>query len=105
MPPIRCATTKARGPDASTFFSYATGSILRTVFAVPGMPSVYAGDEQAFRGVKGSGAEADDALRPELPASPADLAAEGWWLHEHYRALVALRRARTSGRLCAALDT
>ena len=83
--------------DVSRIASVAgdAGAALAAVvlFTVPGMPSVYAGDEEAFRGVKGSGAEADDALRPELPASPGDLSPAGAWLHEHYRALIALRRA------------
>jgi cyclomaltodextrinase len=64
-----------------------------TLLTVPGMPSIYYGDEQAFRGVKGEGFEADDALRPALPASPAELDPHGAWMHELYRRLIALRRA------------
>jgi cyclomaltodextrinase len=63
------------------------------LMTLPGMPSVYYGDEQAFRGVKGEGFEADDALRPELPASPDDLDPHGRGMHEHYQRLIALRRA------------
>lgn len=63
------------------------------LLTLPGMPSIYYGDEQAFRGEKGRGITADDPLRPALPASPADLAPFGWWLHDLYRHLIALRRS------------
>lgn len=62
------------------------------LFTVPGIPSVYYGDEQAFRGVKGEGYASDDPLRPPLPAAPGDLAAEGWWLYRIHQDLIALRR-------------
>jgi len=62
------------------------------LLTLPGMPSVYYGDEQAFRGVKGEGFESDDALRPELPASPSDLDPHGRSMHELYQRLIALRR-------------
>ncbi|WP_038604941.1 alpha-amylase family protein [Corynebacterium atypicum] len=70
------------------------GSVLAAavLLTVPGLPSVYYGDEQAFRGGKGEGWAADDALRPALPESPEELAAAGWWMHEVYRSLIALRR-------------
>lgn len=59
---------------------------------LPGMPSIYYGDEQGFRGVKLDGWSADDELRPALPASPAELAPFGWPLHDLYRDALALRR-------------
>lgn len=62
------------------------------LFTLPGCPSIYYGDEQGFRGVKGSGWDADAALRPQLPAGPAELAPEGWWLYRLYQQLIALRR-------------
>ncbi|RLP11363.1 alpha-amylase family protein [Propionibacterium australiense] len=70
------------------------GAVLALVvlMSVPGVPSIYYGDEQAFRGVKGSGPRADDPLRPALPASPARLAPHGWWLHGLHRELIGLRR-------------
>ncbi|NHA67055.1 DUF3459 domain-containing protein [Phycicoccus sp. CMS6Z-2] len=37
-----------------------------------GTPAVYAGDELGLRGVKEDRAGGDDAVRPELPADPAD---------------------------------
>ena len=42
-----------------------------------GTPSIYAGDEQAFRGVKEHRPGGDDAIRPAFPAVPADLAPPG----------------------------
>jgi cyclomaltodextrinase / maltogenic alpha-amylase / neopullulanase len=63
------------------------------LLTVPGMPSIYYGDEQAFRGTKGEGFEADDALRPALPATPAELDPSGSWMHQLYSRLIALRRA------------
>ena len=40
------------------------------LMTVPGMPSIYYGDEQGFTGVRGESWSADDAVRPALPASP-----------------------------------
>ena len=62
------------------------------LFTVPGLPSVYYGDEQAFRGAKGEGWGADDALRPPLPGTPEELSGLGRWLYPVYEALIALRR-------------
>lgn len=62
------------------------------LFTVPGMPSVYYGDEQAFRGEKGEGETADDAIRPALPDSPDALDPAGWWLYRLHQQLIALRR-------------
>lgn len=62
------------------------------LLTLPGIPSVYYGDEQAFRGEKAEGFAADDPLRPPLPAGPEELAPNGWWLHDLYRELIALRR-------------
>ena len=62
------------------------------LFTLPGLPSVYYGDEQAFRGEKGDGYRSDDDLRPALPDSPAHLAPFGRWLFDLHRELIALRR-------------
>ena len=43
------------------------------LLTVGGIPSIYYGDEQAFRGVKEERAGGDDGVRPAFPASPADL--------------------------------
>jgi cyclomaltodextrinase len=62
------------------------------LLTLPGMPSLYYGDEQGFRGEKGEGISADDPLRPPLPATPAGLAPDGWWLYRLHQELIGLRR-------------
>jgi cyclomaltodextrinase / maltogenic alpha-amylase / neopullulanase len=57
-----------------------------------GLPSIYAGDEQAFRGVKEHRAGGDDAIRPAFPATPADLAPFGWPTYRLHQQLIGLRR-------------
>jgi len=59
---------------------------------VGGVPSVYAGDEFGFRGVKEERYGGDDAVRPEFGSPPMQLDASGarvWGLHQY---LVGLRR-------------
>ncbi|WP_035771777.1 alpha-amylase family protein [Arthrobacter sp. Br18] len=62
------------------------------LFTVGGTPSIYYGDEQAFRGLKEDRAGGDDAVRPEFPASPSDLAASGWPVYHLHQQLIGLRR-------------
>lgn len=62
------------------------------LFTVPGMPSVYYGDEQGFTGVRGVGLTADFPVRPPLPAAPADLLPQGRTLRDIYAHLIGLRR-------------
>ena len=62
------------------------------LFTVPGMPSVYYGDEHGFTGERGTGMHADDPIRPPLPASPTDLLPTGAWLEQLYRELIGFRR-------------
>lgn len=71
-----------------------SGAALAAVLllTLPGIPSIYYGDEQAFTGVKGSGFSADDPVRPPLPATPEELAPLGEWMHALYRELIASRR-------------
>jgi cyclomaltodextrinase len=57
-----------------------------------GLPSIYAGDEQAFRGIKEHQASGDDAIRPAFPATPADLAPFGWPTYRLHQQLIGLRR-------------
>jgi glycosidase len=57
-----------------------------------GLPSIYAGDEQAFRGIKEHRAGGDDAIRPAFPATPADLAPFGWPTYRLHQELIGLRR-------------
>jgi glycosidase len=57
-----------------------------------GTPSIYAGDEWAYRGVKEERFGGDDAVRPEFPARPEDadhLGEDTFRLHQH---LIGLRR-------------
>ena len=65
---------------------------LTVLMTVAGMPSIYYGDEHAFRGRKVSSPGADDPLRPPLPATPADLAPYGWWMYRLHQELIAFRR-------------
>lgn len=62
------------------------------LLTVPGMPSIYYGDEQGFTGVRGESWSADDAVRPALPASPAELSPLGGWIFTEYQRLIGLRR-------------
>lgn len=57
-----------------------------------GIPSIYAGDEQAFRGLKENRVGGDDAIRPEFPASPQDLWDSGWPVYRRHQELIGLRR-------------
>jgi cyclomaltodextrinase len=65
---------------------------LAVLFAVGGTPSVYAGDEQAFRGVKEHREGGDDEIRPVFPATPDELAPWGWPTYRLHQQLVGLRR-------------
>ncbi|WP_299951725.1 alpha-amylase family glycosyl hydrolase [uncultured Modestobacter sp.] len=65
---------------------------LVVLFTVGGTPSVYAGDEQAFTGVKEDRAGGDDAVRPAFPDSPEELAPFGEPTHRLHQQLIGLRR-------------
>jgi cyclomaltodextrinase len=63
------------------------------LLTVGGTPSIYYGDEQAFRGVKEDRAGGDDAVRPAFPADgPDGLAPHGWPIYRLHQDLVGLRR-------------
>ena len=62
------------------------------LMTVPGMPSIYYGDEQGFTGTRGEGWSADDAVRPALPATPAELSPLGGWIYGEYQKLIGVRR-------------
>lgn len=70
------------------------GALVATalLMALPGMPSIYYGDEQGFEGLRGEGFAADDPVRPPLPASPAELSSLGQWIFEEHKKLIAFRR-------------
>ncbi|MEE3752765.1 alpha-amylase family protein [Mycobacterium intracellulare] len=62
------------------------------LLTIGGVPSVYAGDELGFRGVKEERFGGDDAVRPEFGSPPLqldDVGVETWALHQY---LVGLRR-------------
>ena len=59
---------------------------------LPGIPSIYAGDEQGFTGEKEDHAYGDDAVRPPFPEHPGDLLPFGADLHRHYQELIGIRR-------------
>lgn len=64
------------------------GHAAAVLFTVAGTPVVYAGDEYGWTGVKEEREGGDDAVRPELPATPPE---PDDLTHAH-EALVALRR-------------
>ena len=65
---------------------------LAVLFCVGGVPSVYYGDEQGFRGLKEDRAGGDDAIRPAFPASPAGLLPDGWRYYRLHQRLIGFRR-------------
>lgn len=62
------------------------------LMTLPGAPSVYYGDEQGFTGTKREQLGGDDEVRPELPATPADLSPLGEGIHRDYQNLIGFRR-------------
>ena len=63
---------------------------LAVLFTVPGVPTVYYGDERGRRGVKEERAGGDDAIRPAYPSDPSELEpAPVYDLHRH---LIGVRR-------------
>ncbi|MGM0385233.1 MAG: alpha-amylase family glycosyl hydrolase [Actinomycetota bacterium] len=62
------------------------------LMTLPGIPSIYAGDEQGFTGEKLDQAHGDDAVRPPFPLTPAGLAPYGVETFALYQRLVAIRR-------------
>jgi glycosidase len=67
---------------------------LAIFMTVGGTPSIYSGDEQAFRGIKEDRAGGDDAIRPAFPATPSALAPFGWPVYRLHGELIGLRRRR-----------
>ena len=59
-----------------------------------GAPSIYAGDEQGFHGVKEDRRGGDDAVRPEFPEQPGELPESGWSAYRRCQELIGLRRRR-----------
>jgi glycosidase len=69
-------------------FSHAIAILL----CVGGLPSVYYGDEQGFRGLKEEREGGDDAIRPAFPASPSQLLPDGWRHYRLHQRLIGFRR-------------
>ena len=70
----------------------ATVLAVACLMTVGGTPSLYYGDEQAFEGVKEDREGGDDAVRPPLPATPAELSTLGEWMFHVHQGLIAVRR-------------
>ncbi|MEV0632394.1 alpha-amylase family protein [Nonomuraea wenchangensis] len=68
------------------------GHALAVLFTVAGLPSVYYGDEQGFRGVKEDRPGGDDAVRPAFPRRPEELDPAGWPVYRLHQRLIGLRR-------------
>lgn len=68
------------------------GHAVAVLMTVGGVPSIYAGDEQAFTGVKEEREFGDDAVRPPFPDTPAGLAPFGAPVQEVHQRLIGLRR-------------
>ena len=62
------------------------------LLTVGGIPSIYAGDEHAFRGVKEHRAGGDDAIRPAFPDRPDQLATPQWPHYRLHQFLIGFRR-------------
>jgi cyclomaltodextrinase / maltogenic alpha-amylase / neopullulanase len=65
---------------------------LAILFCIGGVPSVYYGDEQGFRGLKEHRAGGDDEIRPAFPASPGELPPGGWRYYRLHQRLIGFRR-------------
>jgi glycosidase len=65
---------------------------LAVLCCVGGVPSVYYGDEQGFRGLKEHREGGDDEVRPAFPASPAELLPDGWRYYRLHQRLIGFRR-------------
>jgi glycosidase len=65
---------------------------LAVLFCVGGVPSVYYGDEQGFRGLKEHREGGDDEIRPAFPATPAELLPDGWRYYRLHQRLIGFRR-------------
>lgn len=62
------------------------------LMTIGGVPSIYAGDELGFRGVKEERYGGDDAVRPEFGSPPLELDPFGVEMWELHRYLIGLRR-------------
>jgi cyclomaltodextrinase len=65
---------------------------LVVLLTTAGTPTIYSGDEQAFRGVKEDRAGGDDAVRPAFPGRPDELSQLGRPTFRLHQELIGLRR-------------
>ncbi len=72
---------------------------LAILLTVGGTPCIYAGDEQAFRGIKENRAGGDDAIRPAFPIRPGEMLPFGQWTYRLHQQLIGLRRCHPWLRL------
>jgi glycosidase len=68
------------------------GHALAVLMCIGGVPSVYYGDEQGWRGLKENREGGDDAIRPAFPAVPADLPPDGRRYYRLHQRLIGFRR-------------
>ncbi|TCK24561.1 alpha-amylase family glycosyl hydrolase [Pseudonocardia endophytica] len=68
------------------------GHAVAVLMTLGGIPSIYAGDEQAFTGVKEEREFGDDAVRPPFPDDPSGLAPFGEPVREVHQRLIGVRR-------------
>ncbi len=66
--------------------------VLVLLATLGGVPCIYYGDEQAFRGEKEQREGGDDAIRPAFPAGPGELAPYGWPHYRLHQFLIGFRR-------------
>lgn len=62
------------------------------VSMLPGVPSIYAGDEQGFTAEKLDQPHGDNPVRPPFPPTPQGLLPYGAPIHAAYRRLIGIRR-------------
>ncbi len=77
---------------ASTLGNEGATTALAVLMTTGGIPSLYAGDEQAFAGIKEERLGGDDAIRPAFPDTPEGLAPWGESVHRAHQELIGLRR-------------
>lgn len=65
---------------------------LVVLFTLGGTPSLYYGDEQAYRGIKEDRAGGDDDIRPAFPADPSKLSPLGKHIYRLHQQLIGIRR-------------
>jgi glycosidase len=68
------------------------GHALVLLFTTGGVPSIYAGDELGYRGVKEDRAGGDDVVRPEFTTPPTELDTQAADVLNLHRYLIGLRR-------------